>query len=152
MLDRSEFQRRVDAFMEKAGQETPDAPVIPDEETRLLRAKLILEEALETVAALGFSASVVPASPSHLCTLQPTGDPDLTEIADGCCDMMVVTLGTLSACGMSDEALMSEVLDSNDSKFIDGHRRSDGKWMKGPSFRLPRLDEVLISQATEGIA
>jgi len=150
MLDRSEFQRRVDSFMAKAGQETPDAPVIPDEETRRLRAKLIMEEALETVAALGFRAIV--GDVGNKFDLIASGDPDLTEIADGCCDVMVVTLGTLSACGMSDEALMTEVLDSNDSKFIDGHRRSDGKWMKGPSFRPPRLDEVLISQATEGIA
>ena len=44
---------RIREFMQKANQETPSEVTIPDEETRILRAKLIVEEALETVRALG---------------------------------------------------------------------------------------------------
>ena len=43
---------RVKAFMQKVGQDTPEGAAVPDEKTRILRAKLILEEALETVEAL----------------------------------------------------------------------------------------------------
>lgn len=46
---RSEHQQRIDEFMVKAGQMVPFARTQPDEATRILRAKLILEEAFETI-------------------------------------------------------------------------------------------------------
>ena len=49
---------RIKAFMQKVGQETPEIATIPDEKTRILRAKLILEEALETVEALGVKVEI----------------------------------------------------------------------------------------------
>ena len=44
---------RVREFMERAGQDTPLEYTPLDEPTRILRAKLILEEALETIRELG---------------------------------------------------------------------------------------------------
>ncbi len=154
MSERSEFQLRVDSFMEKARQELPDSPCIPSEDVRRLRATLILEEALETIEALGFGVGVVERRTGESgclsiddCEFLAIGDPDMVKIADGCCDTIVVTLGTLSACGMSDRALMYEVCDSNDSKFIDGHIREDGKLVKGPAYRPADLLTILVSQS-----
>jgi len=45
---------RIKEFMKLAGQDTPKKPIEPSSEIRKLRAKLILEEALETISALGF--------------------------------------------------------------------------------------------------
>jgi len=143
---RTHFQQRVDEFMRKAGQELPSSPVVPDLETRQLRATLIMEEVLETVRALGFSVTVTDEMGGPLVELKDEFYPSMKEIADGCCDVLVVTLGTLSACGMNDESLMTEVCDSNDSKFIDGHRRTDGKWIKGPSYNPADIDRVLAEQ------
>lgn len=53
-MSKSPHQQRVEEFMGKFGQEVPDKPTMPDEDTRLLRAKLIFEETLETIYALGF--------------------------------------------------------------------------------------------------
>lgn len=97
-------QQRVEEFMRKAEQEIPDAPCIPSEEVRLLRAKLILEEAVETVEALGFFVTMTDdgVKPAGRC------ESNLEQIADGCAGLSVVTIGTLSACGIHDEALLKK--------------------------------------------
>lgn len=134
--------------MEKANQATPGWPEMPSDEVRRLRAALILEESLETIKALGFEAIGASGNVVSMDTvkLTETCEPDMEQIADGCCDVMVVTLGTLSACGMSDVGLMTEVLDSNDSKFIDGYIAENGKLIKGPAYSPARIDRVLIDQ------
>ena len=53
----TENQKQVRDWMSAFGQETPDKPGIPSLEVRKLRAKLILEEALETIVnGLGVEA------------------------------------------------------------------------------------------------
>ncbi len=138
---RSEHQQRVEEFMRLAGQELPGEPVVPDAATRELRARLILEEALETVAALGFDATGNRAG----WELTPSGqEPDLVEIIDGCCDIKVVTTGTLSACGIPDRDFQQEVDENNLKKFGPGHRiRADGKLIKPPGFQGPCIPEML---------
>jgi predicted HAD superfamily Cof-like phosphohydrolase len=116
--------------MVKAGQEVPDEPVIPDGKTRVLRAKLILEEAFETVKALGVKVRFSPDQggsmwSDHWCevddlsrmSFSATDDADLEGIADGCADVIVVTTGTLIACGIKDEELQEEVDENNLRKF-----------------------------------
>jgi predicted HAD superfamily Cof-like phosphohydrolase len=151
-LYRSEHQRRIDEFMEKAGQELPADPILPDEKVRTLRARLILEEALETVVALGFMAHVEIIDTKedgvegkcHEVSLFEFGEPNLVEIADGCADISVVTIGTLSACGISDNALLEVVDVSNLAKFgPGGHRREDGKWIKPPDWVKPDIAGLL---------
>lgn len=131
--------------MRKADQEIPSKPTIPSEEIRKLRATLILEEALETIAALGFE--VVSGDGTPGIGIAPYGKPNLEEIADGCADLSVVTIGTLSACGIHDEELLKEVDDSNLRKFdIGSYKREDGKWMKPPNWKTPVIKEVLENQ------
>ena len=54
----TEHYQRVKEFMRKAGQlPTQDGPHIPDAKIRLLRAKLIFEEAMEAINGLGIAAT-----------------------------------------------------------------------------------------------
>lgn len=100
-------QKQVRDWMQQFGQETPDKPCIPDLATRKLRAKLILEEALETVVT-GLGLDIYWRLGKRDCKLGPcsrlefveTGEASLKDIADGCEDLKVVTEGTLVACGL----------------------------------------------------
>lgn len=115
---RSEHQQRIDEFMKNAKQALPSEPCVPPPEVRNTRASLILEECLETIEALGFEAAVTYCQGKRVVSLHSCREPNLTEIADGCADISVVTIGTLSACGISDVELLEEVDRSNLSKFI----------------------------------
>lgn len=135
------FEDRVRQFMTKANQGTPEAASIPDFETRRLRASLILEEAIETIRGLGFE---VAGDEAHGIYLEEAGAPDMVEIVDGCCDVLVVTLGTLIACGVRHEPVMTEVCDSNDTKFADGYFINGiGKVIKSPHYRPANIAKVL---------
>lgn len=144
---------RIREFMQKAGQDTPAVVTIPDEATRILRAKLILEEALETLTALGVSATIAPDSKPALgrsteLNFEIVSEPDLEEIVDGCADISVVTMGTLIAFGVDDEPILEEVDKANLRKFEEGsYRREDGKWMKPPGWTPPDIMGVVDRQA-----
>ena len=151
---RSQHQQKVDQFMILAKQELPNYPMMPCEEVRKLRAKLIFEECLETIEALGFDVvtslrpnldGFVDVSMSHV-HFKPNGKEDLVEITDGCCDIKVVTTGTLSACGVPDEIVQNEVDDNNLAKFGPGHSwREDGKLIKPADHKPPRIAAILAS-------
>jgi len=140
--------KRVKAFMEKAGQATPQNVTIPDDHTRVLRARLILEEALETVQALGISVQVKNEDVTiDTCKLSPNKPVDVEGVADGCADISVVTIGTMIAFGIDDEKLLQEVDEANLRKFgLGGYAREDGKWMKPPDWTPPDIAGVLESQ------
>lgn len=156
MSCKTKHQRRVAKFMKLAGQEVPKTPTIPDAKTRELRAMLILEEALETVAALGFGACVhweqhSDETPKHDITLDELAKPDIVEVVDGCCDISVVTMGTLLSFGVSDRKFLEEVDRSNMRKFGPGsYRREDGKWMKPPLWEAPDILTLLKEQGYNG--
>lgn len=76
----------------------------------------------------------------------PERKPDPLAIADGCADLKVVTIGTEIACGIHGKPIFEEVMESNMTKFIDGHEREDGKWVKGPSYRPPNIEPILKQQ------
>ncbi|MBT5250426.1 MAG: hypothetical protein P8H65_01150 [Rhodothermales bacterium] len=127
--------------MQKVGQDTPEGAVVPDEKTRILRAKLILEEALETVDALGVHVHIEGIEiVEEGLQYSGGGEINLQEVADGCADISVVTMGTLIAFGIDDEPLLEEVDASNLRKFGEGsYRREDGKWMKPPGWTPPDI-------------
>jgi predicted HAD superfamily Cof-like phosphohydrolase len=99
-----------------AGQDLPDRPTIPTKEVAALRARLILEEALETCAALGFPDVEVLQGDFDLGPMHD--EPDLVMILDGCADLSVVTIGTLSALGVNDEPLLALVDENNLAKEV----------------------------------
>ncbi|NND71174.1 MAG: hypothetical protein HKN43_06315 [Rhodothermales bacterium] len=141
--------RRIREFMQKAGQETPASVTVPDEETRLLRAKLIVEEAMETVRALGVNVELGESGFSVSekgvdLNFVAEGDVDLEEVVDGCADISVVTMGTLIAFGVDDEPVLEEVDAANLRKFAPGsYRRDDGKWMKPPNWTPPNIRSAM---------
>lgn len=138
--------------MQLAGQDTPNKPTEIDEETRILRAKLILEEAFETVRALGVDADLFGSFSIAECEeeiqyrISPTFDFDMKEVADGCADVSVVTIGTLISCGIADQCLLEMVDQNNLDKFGEGHSiREDGKLIKPPNHQPPDIEGYLDS-------
>lgn len=153
---KSRHQSQVEAFMLRAKQEVPVVPAEPSESVRILRAKLMLEEVLETIRnGLGV-AVMTPYTPDKaeepiditatdfdlkFIIRQPF---NMLETIDGCCDVAVVTTGTLSACGISDIEFQNEVNENNLKKFGPGHKiREDGKLIKPPNHQPPNLGRVL---------
>lgn len=121
----SQCQQRVAEFHEKAGCTINTVPTgnISDED-KALRIRLIHEEGIiELTEALEAE--------------------DPVKIADALADLLYVTLGTAVTCGIPLEACFNEVHRSNMSKFIDGHRREDGKWIKGESYSPANLEPLL---------
>ncbi len=143
---------RVRTFMRLAGQDTPRSVTEPDGPTRLLRARLILEEALETVTALGVDVRLGGHKVDY-DTLQwrVQGDADLLGVVDGCADISVVTMGTLIAFGVKDEPVLEAVDHANLRKFGPGaYTRADGKWIKPPDWTPPDLKSVIGRMSNAG--
>lgn len=136
----------VVAFMQKAGQATPEKLTIPSESDRILRAKLILEEAFELIndglgiGVANFGHFLKPADFNYVIT----GEVDPVESMDGAADLFWTGVGGVSIIFGADlNSVLDEVDRSNQSKFIDGHRREDGKWQKGPSYSPADIKSVL---------
>ena len=139
----------VVSFMKQAGQNVPDTLCVPSEAERLLRAKLILEEAFELIEK-GLGIEVLVASNqlnSEEFVYKVARPADPIEALDGAADLLWVGVtGVALIFGADLESVVEEVDYSNLSKFIDGHRRDDGKWVKGPSYRPADIAKVLRSR------
>lgn len=142
---RTDHQLRIDEFMRLARQTLPPRPIMPSVEVRQLRANLILEEALETITALGFTVQKDEVTNQ----LRPFAahTPNIVEVVDGCADISVVTIGTLSAFGVGDMPILEAVDTANLGKFGPGsYKREDGKWVKPPDFKPADIMSLLIGQ------
>jgi predicted HAD superfamily Cof-like phosphohydrolase len=144
-------------FHDAYGVPMRDMPTsdVPELE-RLLRARLVLEEALEFVEAMGCTvyvpdfmggmAQVVPSS-DMLVQIDPTRDMDLELAADALADTAYVVEGSAVQLGIDLDPVFAEVHRSNMSKLgADGkpiYRTEDGKVLKGPGFRPPDIGRVL---------
>lgn len=143
----SDHQKRVAAFMRGAGQAVPDGVTVPDAETRRLRARLILEEALETITeGLGVlikhSGEFPRVAMEHL-TFEVRYPFSFEETADGVADLSVVAGGTLAACGLPDTPFIEEVDASNLRKLDGGYKDEHGKFRKPASWTPPDIAGVL---------
>lgn len=157
---KSQHQLKVEQTMHYAGQNPLLIPSEPSIEVRKLRAKLILEEALETVEALGVNLYLLRQGGIRIIGgdqihYSPEGEFNLVEVVDGCCDIRVVTTGTLSACGVPDLPVQEEVDNNNLTKFPDGKPilREDGKYLKPEGYKPPNIAGVLLkvqSQIQDG--
>jgi predicted HAD superfamily Cof-like phosphohydrolase len=141
--------KRVKEFMQKANQETPSMPGVPDEETRLLRARLILEECLETIEALGVALVDYPDG----LDLKVVGVGDMVEVMDGIADICVVANGTAIAYGVDMERIQYLVDQSNLDKFRgDAHEDPEtGKWIKPSDWEPPNIAEEIGAQMNEAM-
>lgn len=119
-------QDDIVTLMKQFNQEVKESPELPDTATRLLRARLVFEEALEFVRACGCTVAMssngsgeghsAPVIDEISVELDPSGIPDLTEYVDGCVDQLVVTYGALNAAGIKAQSAWDEVQRSNMSK------------------------------------
>lgn len=155
---KSEHQIRVENFMKRALQDLPPKPFMPNVDIRMLRARLIMEEALETIQALGVEVIVDTPYANVVVEFQKLRFglgliPNMVEIVDGCCDLRVVTTGTLSALGVEDESVQRIVDQSNLKKFAPGGHMNlaTGKWIKPPGFVGPQtaIAQELQQQANK---
>jgi predicted HAD superfamily Cof-like phosphohydrolase len=137
-------QLQVREFMLRAGQECPLKPKIPSKEVRELRVKLIAEELIELALAYNVNLVIV-AGGVHVKAGEETGC-NLVEAYDATLDLEVVVRGNGVAMGVDPEPGWEEVHRSNMTKFIDGFRREDGKWVKGPSYSPANLGPILEAQ------
>jgi predicted HAD superfamily Cof-like phosphohydrolase len=148
------WQSYVHEFMEAAGQTIGELGDEPEVRDRELRAKLIMEEAVETVAAMGFSvqASIYPDTTSvenAIATFIKTYDkPDFIETIDGLCDLIYVVVGTAVTAGIDLGPHFTEVHRANMMK-LQGPKRADGKQLKPEGWQPPDHEAVLIRQARE---
>lgn len=118
-------------------RDTPTAD-IPDEE-RLLRAKLVLEEAVEFVYAMGCYINT-----SDRVVLHPEKGVDLVEAADALADISVVTEGSALSLGLDLQRVFDIVHDTNMAKVgPDGEliRADDGKILK-PQGWVPPTEKI----------
>jgi len=119
-------QHDIVTLMKQFEQEVKESPELPDPATRRLRARLVLEEALEFVKACGCTVTMASNGSSEVeptpviddiaVELDPNGTPDLVEYVDGCVDQLVVTYGALNAAGIEAQSAWDEVQRSNMSK------------------------------------
>lgn len=121
-------QRLVEEFMLKTGRQSiPSVPSIPDEATRQLRVKLILEEAQEF--------------------LDSSESEDIIGVADALADLLYVVYGAASAYGIKIDPIFMAVHLANMEKFGEGsYERADGKWMKSPDWKAPDIKSLLVAQ------
>src|SRR6266436_8790440 len=122
-------QQQVKEFMQFFGQDTPEKPTQLTEEIAKLRAKLILEEAFETITrGLGLSIFLDQGPESNVLLEEDDlqnikieffkqKEVDLVELADGLADSAYVcSFGTAVAAGIDLEPIQDEVHASNMSK------------------------------------
>ena len=133
--------------MALAGQPTPEAVIEPAQQTRILRFRLILEEALEAAHAAGVR---IFCENEHLSIdkLDFVVDSEYNEVEyiDGLGDLKFVTVGGAVDAGIDLEPIDKEICDNNLSKFKDGYKDENGKWRKGPSYKPINLKTLIDKQ------
>lgn len=150
------LQEQVLAFHAKFGCTVGEQPGLRDE---ALAAKLIMEEAVETCAALGFHAYAwmdlrKPTDPDdtrqtskdtlgQFVTFRKNYDQaNLIDAIDGICDLLYVTLGAAVRLGIDIEPFFAEVQQANMAK-VGGDTRPDGKILKPEGWQPPDIEGVL---------
>ena len=134
--------------MRGAGQETPSTYTVPSDKLRIARARLLLEETLETVCyGLGVqvrfpqfgTTSLDPKIMKEKAIYQVESPDNIhsrtefdpIETIDGIMDMHVVATGTLVAIGLPDSTFLEEVDNNNLKKIATGKLNPEtGKFEK----------------------
>jgi predicted HAD superfamily Cof-like phosphohydrolase len=131
------MQSQVEEFHRVIGVVVGEEPQIRD---RLLRARLVHEEAMELVEALGcrvVDGQVVDA---------PDLKPDLVETIDAMADTIYVVMGTAVSAGVDLEPFFDEVQCTNMLK-AGGPVDAGGKRLKPPGWQPPQIAKILEEYA-----
>lgn len=147
---RSNLYMMTIAAERNAKQAIPDRVAQITDDARILRARLIMEEALETCyKGLGVTVKAECMGLDISCLeFAVTQQLDVEETIDGCCDTIYVCIGTLMALGIPDLPHLKHVCERNDAKSPGGVSQTDstGKVVK-PEGWTPPNHEQLIEQS-----
>ena len=119
------------------GSPHPETPQLPSLDTLRLRQTLVREEYEEVMEAYEtvFSEENLAADVS----------PDFTDLIHELTDLLYVTYGAITACGVDPDTVFAEVHRANMQK-ASGPRRADGKVMKPPDFKSADVAAVIAAQ------
>lgn len=136
------YQQAVAEFHASSGWNTLDTP-----EGRLLRAKLIMEEAVETVAALGFHVDAAinetDERKTNIAYFEKEYEVcDLLDFIDGLCDLTYVTMGGACDIPINLDHHFEEVHRANMQK-MHGPKREDGKRLKPEGWQPPDHQRII---------
>lgn len=150
-------QKLVRDFNRAINTDRRETPGMPSAEVRLLRARLILEETLEVVQALGFdlycddptgptriTMTSAILTPYHCFDQKQSIEPDMVEVVDGLCDIKYVVDGTADALGVDLDPFFEEVHYTNMQK-LNGPKDANGKQLKPEGWHPPRIADMLKS-------
>jgi predicted HAD superfamily Cof-like phosphohydrolase len=142
-LSVTDMQLKVSWFNANVGAVRGDTPEIRDAE---LRARLILEEAVETACAMvGHSRGCDLVFEAYQGTFKLDWvHADMVEAIDGLCDLLYVVFGAFDAFGIDAEPFFHLVHEANMTK-LSGPKDANGKQLKPPGFLPPqeRIRELL---------
>lgn len=170
------YQKQVKEFMTTFGQNCPSKSEIPDENTRILRVKLLLEEVLELAESSGIDICV--KNVDHLSTnFVKSGDiqiianqkpVSIVGIADAIADISYVNYGAANAYGIDIEPIEQEVHSSNMTKLFSSSeildldvekftiqqvgdkflvKSLDGKIQKSPSYQKANIEQFFTNES-----
>ncbi len=138
----------VAEFHEAAGTVDPVEPVTaPDPALVRLRAKLLGEELIETLAGMLVSEDDPKQAVREWCESVDTTEVkfDILQVADGLADLIYVAVGAALAFGIPLDRVWREVQRANMEKFSDGiKKRADGKITKPASWRAPDIQAAVF--------
>jgi predicted HAD superfamily Cof-like phosphohydrolase len=141
----------VRGFHNALGATIGRSPALRDRE---LRAKLIMEEAVETVAAMGFGCYAVitdkiPATQVIQEFSKAYDEPNFVDAIDGLVDTIYVVLGAAVAWGIDLDPFFAEVHRANMAK-LGGGMREDGKFLKPDNWTGPDITGILDREVKWG--
>lgn len=154
-VPKTPHQHRVEQMLNGIGREVPPGPKLAPASLRVLWARLLLEEVLETIEAAGLALTVdgvdAPAPDAnpvkHFLNkfqFQPNNTEDgidLAGLAKEIADVSVVATGFFSINGISDQQILEIVDENNILKIKTGRKDPEtGKWLKAPDHPKPDRD------------
>jgi predicted HAD superfamily Cof-like phosphohydrolase len=142
---RDDWQDDIENLMHAYGQKVKHRPELPSPEVVDLRVKLIYEEMMETIEGLGYAYTSIGLLPVIDEKNPELTIADLTKVADGIVDSIVVLLGAACACGIDIGPIWRIVQENNMTK-ANGPIRADGKRLKPEGWEPPKIREELIRQ------
>jgi len=143
---KSAHQHAVEQLLRGIGHPIPTKPEMADTLLLASQLKLIWEEFSELVQGLTSEMYVDPSVDIRRAihwkevTFRGLAFPDLVEVADACGDLMVVIVGMMSLCGISDDNILREINDNNLLKLKNGHLDPvSGKFIKPKDHPKPDI-------------
>lgn len=140
-------QQRVYEFMQQIPAQQADIPMqptIPSLQVRILRARIMMEELMETIRdglALDLfvdtDSGTIETLFENMHFQESQRPPDIVAVADGLGDQEVVNQGTAVACGINMQPIFDLIMDNNMLKLETGTIDQFGKLIKSPDHPSP---------------